>query len=195
MLKSLSTIILVVASFTAQAAIVTFDDRTDFHNAAGTNLVFEGFNNAYDTDITVIPAGGFSDFWMYNNPLTEGSHALGLIERSANTFAFSAPVFAFGFDYIEINRGALDYSDSDGNSIIGALPVTDFVNGSSEGGFFGVLSDTAISSFTIGTGSDGSGSVFFIDSLEFTATVPEPGSLALFAIVLACFGLRKRSTL
>ena len=183
-MKKLLIICMVMLPISANAGLITYTDRTTFQNDTGILISFEGFNGSLDTSIIIDPAGGYQSFW--SSKPTEGTHSLGLIENSAVTFTFSAPVYAFGFDVTELNTTAVDYSDSAGHILSTAIP-TNFGDQ-----FFGAISDILISSFTLGSGSDSNGAVYFVDALETRAAVPEPATLALFGLGLAGMGFARR---
>lgn len=185
---------MLMVAINASATVVTYSDRAVWHTAITGGVIFEGFNNAFETPLTISTGGGYQSFWgSSSNPAVEGSHALGLIESAYATFNFADPVYAFGFDLIELNTGPLDYNDSNGASIQDLFVNDQVVNGNWTSHFYGFISDVGVSNFTIGVGTDSSGSVYFVDSLEYaTASVPEPSALALIGLGLFGFAASRR---
>lgn len=162
-----------------------------FEEAADTALDFEGFNDN-EVDHMTIDAG-YKRFRYHGSMVTEGDAALVLRERASVTFNFEHDVFAFGFDLSELNSNSLDYTDSNGYTIISAFEVTEEWDATT---FFGVVSDTAIRSFTL-TGSGDSSNLYGIDAMQFTAApveVSEPPVLVLLLSVLALSMARQRRT-
>lgn len=98
-------------------------------------------------------------------------------------FTFAGGAFDFiGFDFIGFSFGSLStFMASNGNS---------FTLGSSDplGTFLAPVGFTNITSllWTVSSGS------LVIDNFQFTSTVPEPASLALFGFGLAGLGLMRR---
>ena len=189
-MKNIVALILGVLLFTSSyvhAGLITYTDRTAFQNDTGSLISFEGFNGSFDTSLLVTAANGYDDsFWTGYQ--TEGTHSLGLVETSAVTFTLSQPTYAFGFDVSNLHLPSIGYSDSAGHSLPSVISMDEGDQ------FFGVISDVMISSFTLGSGSYGTGPVYFVDAFEVrsSAAVPEPVSLALFGLGLAGIGFSRK---
>ena len=183
----------------ASAALITFSDRATFQGAVTGALSFEGFNDAFSTGVTQdFPVGGPSAFTVLSadslgsttiaSLVSEGTRALFLRELDTITFTFVSAITAFGFDVNELNSGTIDYSDSSGNLLSGA--VTPNGSGST---FFGAISDTAFTSFSLTVTGGSSGQIWGLDALDFGGdSIPEPGTLALFGLGLAGLGFARR---
>ena len=122
--------------------------------------------------------------------------ALGLKEDSEFTVSFVHDVFAIGFDLKELNTTDLKYIDSAGHEILGALKVTDVWN---ESQFFGLISDVAITLFTLSASGDDR-ALYGFDAMAYTAepvAVFAPSStemlLMSFVVLLAFKAKRYRA--
>jgi hypothetical protein len=98
---------------------------------------------------------------------------------AGTTFTFDAPVTGFGFDYY-------GYS--------GARPVLEGSTGPSAFGFFGIISDTPLSSIFLDVAHDFS--PIIIDNITYADAppVPEPSTIVLLATALAAVAARRRFT-
>jgi len=173
------------------AGIIYFTDRIEFEDAVGSSLSFENFNGAFSTAIDV---SGYKKFYDSSSLVSEGDKALGVKESNTVTFNFSHDVFALGFDVNELNSTSLSYLDSAGHAFVNALLASDPWDASN---FFGILSDTALSSFSLSGTSDSNTAIYGIDALAFTAAptkVPSPTSLSIFLLSLVSLHLYQRKT-
>lgn len=172
-------LILSLFFFTGQAcaALIVFNDRTEFENAVGTALAFEGFNQDMSDYIALDTGGRAPAYRTISSHVNEGSHALRIFEYDWFSVSFTHEVFAIGFDVNELNSGSLHYSDSSGHLIENALVVTEVWN---ESTFFGVISDVALSSFTLTGTSSATTTTYGFDALTYTAAVSSPSMIGLF---------------
>jgi len=186
---STSLFILLGATQTANAGLILYSDRESFEEAVTGNLSFEGFNSVdtLNEDLTV----NKSRYRTTTSLVSEGEKALSISENSVLTVTFDHDVFAFGFDLNELNSTNLDYLDDAGNEILNALLVTQVWN---ESTFFGLISDTAIRSFSL-TGTGSNTAAYGFDALSYTASptqVPTPQSLILFILAIGGMFLTTR---
>ena len=176
----------------AHAGLILFTDRDAFENAANSPLAFDGFNDKDLTEVILSSGTNFHKYRTTSSHISEGTHALSIRERDYFTVNFNHDVFAIGFDLNELNGSNLHYSDSAGHEILDALKVTDIWN---ESTFFGVISDTAIRSFTLtGNGDQSLLATYGFDALSYTAdsiAVPAPSSwLLMIAAFIAVLLIR-----
>ena len=191
---------LIAGSAPAGAAAV-YGSLTAFQAAAGTGTTID-FNNiagiwyAQSTTIGGVtfsnPTGAiygetdneFAAYGQYHSPYLEWQNG-----TSTLTVSFPNPVSAVGFDIMEL-RGSPDTFTTtiDGTvytSTTGASPT-----------FLGIVTDQAVSSFTISDLGDPSFRFATMDNLTYiTASqpVPEPGTLALLGAGTTVLGwLRRR---
>lgn len=189
MLKKLKTLVLgtalTIASInSANAGLIVFTDQTSFESAVDGTLDFEGFNdNSLLND--AITFKGTRGYTGISSLITEGGKALSIREKGTLTINFSHDVFAFSFYVNQLNANTLSYTDSAGNEISNAFSSTDVWDAST---FFGVISDTAITSFSLSGTTDSATALYGFDALSFTASptqvpTPETGLLLLAALI------------
>ena len=180
----------------ANAGFVLFTDRVAFEAAVGSILSFEGFNDSSLTGVDISTDRNFNPHRTTTSHVSEGDRALSIFESDTMTISFDHEVFAVGFDLNELNSNNLSYSDNAGNSVVDALLVTDVWN---ESTFFGLVSDTAFTSFSLaGNGDQSVRATYGFDALAYTspvAAIPTPSSLVMFVTgLLALAGLRSTCT-
>ncbi|MPW29540.1 hypothetical protein F9L16_11070 [Agarivorans sp. B2Z047] len=172
----------------AHAGFIAYTDRAAFENAAGAELAFEGFNDPalLNEDLTI----SANRYRSTSSLVSEGAKALSIFESNTFTIDFEHDVFALGFDLNELNSSHLDYLDSAGHIIDEALKITDVWY---ESTFFGLISDTALRSFSL-VGSGSSSAVYGFDALSYTAATPVPAPptwplmlVGLSLVLLRCY--------
>ena len=199
--------ILICASFSAQAIIIGYTNEAAWLSDAGSGLSSENFDSfGVDTDFSAsaLDIGGFSV--TYNGTIPAGSfnyidalpasspnnlfdsNALigGVLDGETITFTFDTAITAFGAQFAFLN----DFADRSVFEVAGETfqlaqnlgPVIEF---------FGVVSDTAFTEFTIRglPASEG----FGMDDLMYSSTsVPEPSIIWLLGSGLALIGFARR---
>ena len=182
----LTLLVLICSVSRAQAGLILYSDRAAFESAAGASLAFEGFNDNTSSLVELSTDAGFNPYRTTTSHVSEGDMAISVFERDTLTVNFDHEVFALGFDVNELNASNLTYLDSAGHEILDALQITSIWNAST---FFGVISDTAITSFSlIGSGPDSLRATYGFDALSFSQpaiSVPAPQSV--FLIVTGLF--------
>lgn len=180
----------------ALAGLIFFDDRDAFEQAVDSTLAFEGFNDNTTALVDLQTDSNWNPYRSTSTLVSEGERARSIREYDTLTVTFDYDVFAIGFDVNELNSNNLTYSDSAGHEVFDALKVTDVWYAST---FFGVISDTALRSFSLaGNGVRPGNAIpsYGFDALAFTASndvqVPAPEELLLTILAVVGVVARRR---
>jgi hypothetical protein len=191
------TTVALVATSSAQAAVVFFDDEALF-NAATVGISFT--TDSFSNDIaqgqsTTLDSGVIStvdaDACCGDNGVNGGvfNHALDGDADASDFINWLMPhgVTALAFDYVDIKGVVTTLNVGGAQSAISTQPFG--VNGD---GFFGFVSTTSISSLSFQAGSN-SLDLFTLDNLKFSiAPVPLPATLPFLLAGLGGLGLLRR---
>lgn len=204
-----SVAVLALAAGQAEAAKTFYSDRVSFDAAAGSLSGFESFESGFSPSasidfgaFTVTETGDTFNTLIssVSNP-TDGSRSLSFEPTDAGsmvTYAFDAPISAFGFD---IALGNIDGPST--VTVGGDLSTTFDIPNRNDPVFFGVIDDagtfdTLTFNPDVALGPGISGEVA-MDSVSFgtasVVAVPEPCSLLLLgvgAVVMAAGRVRRR---
>ena len=192
---------LVAQAGPAAAGFVTYDDRTAFETALvetrsddlDAGLAQSFFSEAIRPDFVMV--GEFYGCFSHGCGDTATNALRGFdypafvwIYEGDYSFTFDAPVSGFGFEYSPPAAGPESYDTAASIAIDGQAA-------SAEHGFFGVVSDTPLSVFTL-TVSGGAGYLLIDDLVYGAATasaVPLPAAgAALLAGLAALAGVARR---
>lgn len=183
----------ILAAVPAGAATTIYSTRAAFNAAAGGGLSLESFETPVATSgsltyagFTVTEVGGIpgiahsSVVSLVPAALSDGQFYINYDDNdpSVLTFVFNTAINAIGFNLAFDGAQTATF----GGGVTGSLALAANTNG-----FFGAISDTAFTTFTIDVSG---GPNVGIDALAFgtaaTAGVPEP---ATWAMTIAGFGL------
>ena len=190
-----AALVALLASLSAQADVLTFTDRSAFEAAVAGHTV-DNLNDVTDGGNSTLDRGAYKlniqHFGCNSGPFQCG-------DNSAQGFAYPAYIWTYGggtFEFARaINAFGIDFGAY--QQAVAHVSLNGHAYSSTNGGFFGII-DTANSFTTVNYGAGGSGSL--LDNVTYgvagagASEVPEPGSIALFAIALAGVGALRRRT-
>ena len=182
------------------AAVITVSSLADFNTAIGTapttgdaftNAIAGGLSIEFDSGVVSTLSGGFVGNAAQDNQVSGGTFGGevdgdGVSAPLILTWTFPSPVIAVGIDFAIIGR--LDAT------IAGSGQVFDiFSEGGGRAGFFGLVDTMApFTQVQFLVFDNSRNDSFTADNLIFAAAplvLPEPATLALFALGLAGLGL------
>ena len=192
---SVTFVSLMIVSSIAQAAITTYTSRAAFESALNSVTVdnLDGVTASFHYGDSR-PGYVISTPQMYGciNQSGCGDNASSGFDSAylwnylgQDTFTFNLPTNGFGFDYA--NPKFYD---------LGSKIIIDGYTSPTASGFFGVISDVAVTSFT----TDQTGAFIIFDNVTYGPTapaissVPEPTSIALMGLGLLGFASSRRKS-
>lgn len=180
----------ILSTVSASAAVVTYTDRSAFEADLASFTVDSfagitpGLHSFADRGAYTISSAGM--YGCVNDTASCGPAPVGIDESASlfhylglDTFTFASAINGFGFTYGQTTPGGT------------ARPIIDGLQASALGGFFGIISDVAKTSFTL----DQSAQYMNTDNLTYgtLAAVPVPaGGLLLLSAMAGIAGLRRR---
>lgn len=201
--SAVAGLVLSVSGF-ANAGLIEFSDRASFEAVTDvlTTIDFEdngtdswNYNTNYvEGNAVITPTfdyqyhGDYENLLAVNNPWhTLGSDFL-LGSGAGHTIRFSEAIKTFGLDFGVHHPDTVTFTLSSGEQFLMEHA------GGQEYNFFGVISDIAFNSVSWSSNS-GSATTMYTDNISYnttgpTSTVPEPSTLAIFA--LGIMGLASR---
>lgn len=186
---ALTSLALVLLATPSQAVITTYFIEANYNAAVGAQLFFIDFNSQtqaasgngvfagmvdFGSPESSTPGDvWFNSFAMSDMGSTTASNGVGPVDG-----VFDNPVRAFGMEFSSSGTPQTVEVYDGSNTLMGAFATN-------PGGFFGLVSDDAISSFVIRNGvfAQGGNDRFFVDNFRANAPagepVPEPASILL----------------
>lgn len=173
----------------AQSAVITYTNRTAFEAALSSVQIdsLDGITPySHTTDIRADYTISANMYGCINHDGCGDNSVIGfdnayqwIYSGSPGTFTFDSPTMGIGLDYA--NPDCCNY---------GAIPSLDGNSSGATSGFFGIIYDTAQTSFLLTQSS----SYLLFDNVTYgqsQAEVPEPASMMLFGLgIVGLAGLR-----
>lgn len=190
---------LTMASFSASAIPVFYNDVTSFLGSAGGGLGFESYENAPNSTSDTYNFAGFSvsetnginiltnvaiNGAFGNVPVTDGVNAIWYDDNNgslSNFFSFAGGVNAFGLYVSTSEASTLTITGSSFNTSINLAANTPT--------FFGVIDSTVANFAPIQFDASGGPLVGFDET--YFGKVPEPAMLSLLGLGLLMLGFRR----
>jgi hypothetical protein len=214
-----------ICALHAGAAIVTYSDPNAFATAAGTLTTID-FDGIFSPPATITTLANYSTAGVTFSGVTIGAPGVYIItpsyyfeynrdgHASIDSFQRGTPAFfnislpagtnAVGFDLFSVTEGVASPTDSETISVNGNdFHVTTLAYNAAHNGsdlvFFGFISTTPVTSFTITTGNLHGNTGVDIEHFRFASVataVPEPGQVSLLfggLMALSALLARRRS--
>ena len=177
----------------AQAAVVGYTSEAAYDAAVGAELYLIDFNGlpigpgsgafAGQVDFGSPEASDPSQVIFNSDAMTDAGSTTADNRVGPIDGVFAAPVFAFSMVFSSSGNAQTIFAYDASSSLLGSV-VTN------PGGFFGLVSDSAVSRFVIVNGefSPNNRDRFFIDDFAVNAPIPEPQTYAMLLAGLLVLG-------